>query len=332
MIAVLLWALITFFAGFVNSLVVMLMFRAFLGIGESVNTPATNKTIKKWFPLNERGRASSIWNAATAGAPVVAFPIIAWLIAEFGWRGSFYILGVVGLIPLIFLGKYLYDSPKESPNIGPEELAFIEANTEDSNVETKIDWSFLKSSTFWLAAFGYSMVMAMLYGLLSWMPVYLSETLGFSWAAMGALSSLHYAFAIVGSLVSGWLVDRVKMKANVSNVAIILAGICIYMGINFQSSIAVAITLSVATGLAMVSIPVWFVMILNDVKGSAMATGAGFFNGCGYIASSVTPLVVGVLAAKLGLAGGFVALIGALALCLFAGILMNMKQKSQMAA
>ena len=52
--AVFVWAGVMLVGGLTSSFILLLGTRVLLGIGESVNTPATNKTIKNFFPVHER--------------------------------------------------------------------------------------------------------------------------------------------------------------------------------------------------------------------------------------------------------------------------------------
>ncbi|NLV16327.1 MAG: MFS transporter [Syntrophomonadaceae bacterium] len=320
--AVIVWALVTFVAGFAASFGFLLMTRILLGVGESVNTPATNKTVKNFFPVNERGKANSIWLSATVGAPIIAVPFIAWLIHAFGWRGSFFALAAIGLIPLILFAYYLYNTPREHPRMTQEEVDYIEAHTDEVADEGKgsIDWGFLKSRNFWLATIGNAMVTVCLFGITSWMPKYLVETLGFSWAEMGILATLPNIAAVAGAWIAGLLADKMKNKAPLTIYSCILAGVAIWLGVGFKNPWAAAFMISVATGVAYIAVPIWYVLLQRSVNPNAMATGAGFYNGVCYVLSSAAPVALGFAAGYIGFAGGFLLMIIALAIALIAGL------------
>lgn len=320
---VLVWAAVTMIGGLTSSFIVLLGTRVLLGIGESVNTPATNKTVKTYFPLHERGRASSIWLTASVGAPIIAVPLVAWLISTFGWRGSFFALAGIGLLPLILMGIYLYNHPRENPRMSKEELAYIEAyNAEEESEDTKgkMDWGFLKSRNFWLATIGNAFVTVCLFGITSWMPKYLVETLGFSWGEMGILATLPNIAAVAAAVLAGWLVDRMKLKSPLTIWSCVLAAIAIVVGVNLTNPWAAAFMVSAATGLAYLAVPIWYVLLQKSVNPSAMATGAGFYNGTCYVLSSAAPVILGWAAGMIGFAGGFILMIVALAVALVAGI------------
>lgn len=329
--AVVIWALVTALAGIAASFMFIMMTRVLLGIGESVNTPATNKTVKNFFPPHERGKANSIWLSATVGAPIIATPFIAWLIAAFGWRGSFFTLAIIGLIPLVMFAYYLYDTPKGHPRMGKEELAYIEANNDSTEENAKIDWGFLKNNAFWWATIGNAMVTVCLFGITSWMPKYLTETLGFSWTEMGFLAALPSVGAVAGAWIAGLAADKVKIKAPIAIAACILGGIAVWVAVSLKNPWAAAFMISVATGIAYIAVPIFYVQLQKSVNPSAMATGAGFYNGVCYVLSSIAPVGLGIAAARIGFASGFLLMIIALGFALIAAVGLLRIEKTQVA-
>ena len=89
-----LWALIMAIMGSVASINVHLTCRAVLGLTEAMAAPVCSKLIYTWFPLHERARANSSWFIGIGASLVLGLPLVAWLVA-WGWRGSFYAIGVL---------------------------------------------------------------------------------------------------------------------------------------------------------------------------------------------------------------------------------------------
>ncbi len=99
--------------------------RLLVGLAESPSFPANARIVAAWFPANERGTASAIFNSAQYFATVLFGPIMGWIALNFGWHAVFYFMGGLGiLISLVWL-KVIY-SPKDHPRLSPEELDYIE--------------------------------------------------------------------------------------------------------------------------------------------------------------------------------------------------------------
>jgi MFS family permease len=92
------WSFATIFTSHVHTFTMLLLARAFVGIGEGAYAPAAQSMISGGYPQADRARAQSIFAAGmlvggTAGQAVGGV-IGQWL----GWRAVFYAIGIPGLI------------------------------------------------------------------------------------------------------------------------------------------------------------------------------------------------------------------------------------------
>jgi MFS family permease len=95
---VIFWSFATIFTSHVHTFAMLLLARAFVGIGEAAYAPAAQSMISGGYPQQDRARAQSIFAAGmlvggTAGQAIGGL-IGQWL----GWRAVFYVIGVPGLI------------------------------------------------------------------------------------------------------------------------------------------------------------------------------------------------------------------------------------------
>jgi ACS family glucarate transporter-like MFS transporter len=116
---------VTFVAATAASAVVMLFsLRLLVGLAEAPSFPANGRIVAAWFPANERGTASAIFNSAQYFATVLFAPIMGWIVHNYGWPNVFYFMGALGIIVSIVWSKVIY-SPVTHPKIGDEELDYI---------------------------------------------------------------------------------------------------------------------------------------------------------------------------------------------------------------
>jgi MFS family permease len=92
------WSFATIFTSHVHTFAMLLLARAFVGIGEAAYAPAAQSMISGGFPQEDRARAQSIFAAGmliggTAGQAIGGV-IGQWL----GWRPTFYAIGIPGLV------------------------------------------------------------------------------------------------------------------------------------------------------------------------------------------------------------------------------------------
>lgn len=304
------WAGLTAVMGMVNLLVIFLLCRALLGLGESVLGPSVASLIQAWFPKSERTTANGAWFVALKVAQIVATPILAWWIYLVGWEGSFYILAVIGLVPLVIAMYYVCDHPSQSRRISAQEKDYIVSGGGASAVENrKTDYGFLKSANFWYIAFVYAFVNMGTWGFMSWVPSFLKTTLGFSWAAMGSLATLPYLSATLSVVVLSPLMDKFNRRALFTLICCAIFALSLGVAMTTESRMVAVAVLSLSLAFGAPVSPAVFTMVQNITNKNQVAAATGVLNGVGYVFASISPMGMGILADMTGsLRSGFVGL------------------------
>ncbi len=75
--------------------------RFLLGFGEGGCFPAASKGAAEWFPPEHRALAMGIATGGSALGALIAPPLTAFAAARVGWRGTFAITGLLGLMWLV---------------------------------------------------------------------------------------------------------------------------------------------------------------------------------------------------------------------------------------
>jgi MFS family permease len=86
-----------------------------------------SKFVKNWFPIDERGKANATRLIGLSVAPMVAMPLFTWIIPVMGWRGNFFFLAALGVIPFIMIRFFTADHPQLHRRINGAEKDYIEA-------------------------------------------------------------------------------------------------------------------------------------------------------------------------------------------------------------
>ena len=100
-VGVFLWALASFLAAAAGGLGLMIAARLMLGVGEAPTVPAGWKAIGQWFPKQERGTATAIFDGCAKLSNVIGIPIMAFLVSTFSWHAAFLFTGVLSLAYLV---------------------------------------------------------------------------------------------------------------------------------------------------------------------------------------------------------------------------------------
>jgi ACS family glucarate transporter-like MFS transporter len=108
---VLCWSGFTWLTGLVTGYYPLLLTRFLFGMGEAGAFPNASVVVSRWFPVQERSRAFGITLMASqvggAFAPLLVVPIQ----VRYGWRASFYLFGILGVIWSCIWYRWFRDSP-----------------------------------------------------------------------------------------------------------------------------------------------------------------------------------------------------------------------------
>jgi MFS transporter, ACS family, glucarate transporter len=119
------WSAFTTLTGAAWNFGVLALTRFLFGAGEAGAYPNMSGVISNWFPITERARAQGIvWGASRIGgalSPLIVVPLMAW----FGWRGTFYLFGGLGVVWGVVWFSWYRDHPTRQPGVSREELAEI---------------------------------------------------------------------------------------------------------------------------------------------------------------------------------------------------------------
>ena len=117
-----LWSLAQGLTGLAGSLLVLILLRILLGIGESIYLPGGLRIVSRLFGPSERGLPSGIFDFGTRTGLVVEGVLLPWLLVHYGWRDTFVL---VGLTAFLWLIPWLSVFPREvatRKEVAPREL------------------------------------------------------------------------------------------------------------------------------------------------------------------------------------------------------------------
>jgi MFS transporter, ACS family, hexuronate transporter len=150
-------------------------FRFFLGAGESGNWPGATKAVSEWFPKQERGIATALFDSGSSIGGAVAPFIVLWLYFRWGLRPAFIVPGLLGLLWLM-AWRWLYYTPQEHPRISESEREMILADrgAEESQAADRPRWGeLLKLPQTWGTIVARTFTDPVFFFIADWFPIYL---------------------------------------------------------------------------------------------------------------------------------------------------------------
>ncbi|MEM6469168.1 MAG: MFS transporter [Planctomycetota bacterium] len=205
-VVVIVWSIFTAWSGFVYTAIGLLVVRFLFGAGEAGAYPGATRALYSWLPAKERGLGQGIFHSGArigAAASLVLMPIV---IDAFGWRWTFVLNAVIGLLWGGVWWLWYRDDPADHKSVNAGELELIKtgiAEAEDSG-STEIPYvQVVTSANVLLAMFQYAASNITFFISMTWLRPYIVETWGreFGWC-----SSIPLLFGAIALWCSGYLV------------------------------------------------------------------------------------------------------------------------------
>lgn len=207
-VSITVWGLATALHALARGVLSFSVFRVLLGLGEAGNWPGAVKSNAEWFPVNERAFAQGIFNSGAAMGSIVAPPLIAIVWVAIGWKMTFLLLGLLGLIWVIPWVIFNKSVPGKHPWITEEERAYImsgmEQKDEDDQKPGLSMTQILSHRESWAVLVSRFFVEPIWWLFVGWMPIYLADVYGFNVKEIGLMAWVPYVGAALGSLSGGY--------------------------------------------------------------------------------------------------------------------------------
>ena len=303
------WSLFTIVTGLVPGYWSLVAARFCFGAAEASAFPTMSRTVARWFPVSERAWANGVmWTGSRIGgafSPVLAVLLIAWA----GWRATFVVFGVVGLVWSWCWFRWFRDDPADHPAVTPAELAEILVGAAPApKPGTPLPWRALLGNknllglfcSYFASGFGFQFFV-------TWLPTFLIQEHRVSLLASGFYTAAPLATGAIGCVFGGaladWLSRRLgsisKGRRVVATFGFTVGAAGLLLAMRAESPQAAVAWLSLATAAHDLTLSsVW--ASCTDIGGSFGGTAAGFVN----LASSLSGIAAPIMAAWLASAFG----------------------------
>src|SRR5262249_7654585 len=301
------WGLTTVWCALAGGINELYIARFGLGLAEGCIWPVCNSYSGRWFPVREHGRIQSVWVNGNQVGIALGLPIVTSLILAGGWRTVFWVLGVASIVLLQPMLMFLApDEPRRSSFANEAETDYIEkgrpARRENGDAPGRARVTdLLFDSRFWLVTFCHVVTVAMLFGLTTWIPTYITQARGIPFNSLKGWVALSYLVPVSVTLGMGYAADR-TMRPDL-------------VGAITGSVVAVMVLLAVAVGSAVLSVVLLVTslaapMIYGAMNASIMhhlappeqiGRSTGIFVGIANLIGGLAPTIIG---AFIGIFGG----------------------------
>ncbi len=293
------WSLFTALTGLVKSYTGMLLVRFLFGAGEAGAFPGISRAVYSWIPMKERGIVQGINFSGSRVGAALAMPLVAGMITSLGWRASFIVLGIAGIVFAILWYILFRNKPEDLKGLSEKERAYIMTSRQQPEAIKPPPLTAGKlfgSGNMWLAMLQYFGSNFTFFFALTWLLPHLKETYELDLMQAGLYAAAPFIAGAIGNWVSGSIVDAIyrtgKWKLSRKVPAIIGFGLMIIglLGsLSMDTAFSAVAMLSLAIfGADMTLSPSWSFCI--DIGKENAGSVSGTMNMAGNIGSFITAL------------------------------------------
>jgi len=287
------WSIFTGITGMIVNLIQLLVVRTVFGIGEAPFPAASMKSIALWFEPSKRATATSIILSSNALGPAIAPLLAVFIMAHWGWRGTFYALVLPGIVIAAFIAVYVTDDPHAKGKGGSS----LPAATKSQAAVQYSFWQVLKEPTVWKTTVMFFVANMAGWGFKSWLPGYLVIARHMSMKAMGVAASIPFFAGVVGYLFGGWLSDGCFKNNRKIPVVIfqLVTALLFYLMYTVESMTMLIIYQTLAGFFLSAMLATTWALPVSSVPEKITGRAIGIFNTGGQLAGLVSPTIIGYL-------------------------------------
>ena len=282
--------------------------RFFLGAGEAIIYPASNQFVSRWIPSPERGIANGLIFAGVGVGAGVTPMLITYVMVHQGWRSSFWMSAIIGLVAGTVWYFVARDTPEEHALVSASELAHIQAGrTVKSTADGRIPWSTIFSSKEVLAltlsyfSFGY---VAWIF--FSWFFIYLAKVRGLDLKVSAFYSTLPFLAMAACSPLGGAISDKLTKlygkragRCSIAVFGLLLTAAFLSFGSQVHSARLASFVLAGGAGALYLS-QSSFWAVTADIASGSSGSVSGFMNMGNQFGGALTASLTPFLASRFG--------------------------------
>lgn len=331
------------------AIAVMAILNFLVGWFNGMGWPPCGRVMTHWFSVKERGTKMSIWNCAHNVGGALVGPMAVYGAIWFGhWfyganKEYYFLIGTYAFpaAVAVFIAILAYclirDTPQSCglPSVEKWRNDYPKNYSEkQEQVLTAKEIFFkyvLNNKLLWYIAIANAFIYMVRYGCLDWAPTYLKEAQGYDIKQAGWAYFAYEFAAIPGTLVCGWMSDKVFKGRRALPTIIFMAFVALFVVLywTFSDNYFIVTASLVAIGFFIYG-PVMLVGVqaLDLAPKNAAGTAAGLTGFFGYFFGTaiLANIVVGYVAQTAGWNWTFIMLIGA---CLLSMVFMGLTYKEE---
>jgi MFS transporter, ACS family, glucarate transporter len=288
--------------------------RFLVGAGEAFTSPNSAKVVGSWASSGRVGFGISFYNLGIGAGGVVTPILVAWTMQRWGWRTSFWLCGLIGVLFALAWGFYVRDRPEEHPHVNAAELVLLRPRTAlvhgrpIKNLGTgRPPWRrMLSSRSVWCLVLSYMCRAYAMYFFDTWFFIYLLRARGITVMRSGFWGATPYLAILLLSPFGGWVSDIAVGKLGKRRgrqtavwIGMTCSAILVAIGCRTQNNSLAILLVAGGAGFNMfANISFWATCI--DLMPDYAASLSGLMNMCGALSGGLAPILTAYIATSFG--------------------------------
>lgn len=285
------------------AIMIMAILNFLIGWFNGMGYPPCTRIVTHWFSIKERGTMMSVWNCSHNIGGALVGPMAVYGAMWFGsWFygadsthyfliGTFAFPAAVSLMIALLVYVLVRDTPQSCGLCSIEKWKndypkdYSAKSEETLTVREIMSKYILRNKFLWCIAIADAFVFMVRYGCLDWAPTYLSEAHGFDIKHAGWAYFAYEFAAIPGTLLCGWLSDKVfkGRRALLNIIYMLCAAIFVLLYWQFSSSYTVVTVSLICIGFFVYGpIMLLAVQSMDMVPKNASGAAVGLIGFCTY--------------------------------------------------
>ena len=199
------------FAG-LPTVLIFISFAILWGINgwtQSMGSPPGVISLSRWFPQSKRGTFYSIFSSTPYIGEFLSFIFTGAVVGAFGWIYGFIVAALAGVVGTLIILFFVSDTP-ESCGLPSVHVLSGENLTREDGMSTKeLQKRIVRHPGLWVIAISSAFIYITKYAVAGWGVLFLQKAKDFSLEQATQIIAFSAAFGVVGTVLAGWLSDRV---------------------------------------------------------------------------------------------------------------------------
>ena len=284
------------------SVLIFMSFAILWGINgwvQSMGSPPGVISLSRWFPQSKRGTYYSMFSSSPYIGEFLSFIITGVVVGALGWQFGFIVASIAGLIGSLIILFFVSDTPESRGLPSVQTLSGEQMTKQDKMPTKELQKLIVRHPGIWVIAISSAFIYITKYAIAGWGVLFLQKARGFSLEDATQVIAFSAAFGIVGTVLAGWLSDKVFKSDRVKPA--VLSGILsalslflfLFVGGGFALNIFYVSLFSLAVGVLYCIVA--GLMAVDIVPRKATGAALGVVGISSYIAAGLQDITSGYL-------------------------------------